>query len=64
MKVILWCNGELPSETIAREIMSSTSLIFGVDGGADKAIPQTMSEELFLDPLTAIRQIYFLKTTA
>lgn len=37
MKVILWCNGDLPSDTIAREITSSKSLIFGVDGGADKA---------------------------
>ena len=37
MKAILWCNGALPSESIVGEIMSSTSLIFGVDGGADKA---------------------------
>ena len=37
MKVILWCNGDLPSDTLAREITSSKSLIFGVDGGADKA---------------------------
>ncbi len=37
MRAILWCNGNLPSESLVGNVKSSLSLIYGVDGGADKA---------------------------
>ena len=37
MRAILWCNGPLPSESLISDLANSVSLIFGIDGGADKA---------------------------
>ena len=37
MKVVLWCNGVLPNASAVDRALSGEFLIYGVDGGADKA---------------------------
>lgn len=36
LHAVLWCNGEIPSDTILEGLVEAAT-IFGVDGGADKA---------------------------
>ena len=37
MRAILWCNGENPNLNMISKLLEGATL-FGVDGGADKAI--------------------------
>lgn len=36
-KVVLWCNGEIPSKDIINHVIKKDTVVIGVDGGADKA---------------------------
>ena len=36
MRALLWCNGEKPSDRVLTGLVEET-ILFGVDGGADKA---------------------------
>ncbi len=45
MKGILWCNGVLPSKSVLDRFLTHGVPIFGVDGGADKAL--SMGYEIY-----------------
>lgn len=38
MRAVLWCNGSIPSQRVIESTISDGDKIFGVDGGADKAL--------------------------
>ena len=37
MRAVLWCNGDTPNPELVRKLLDDATL-FGIDGGADKAI--------------------------
>ncbi|MEC7743831.1 MAG: thiamine diphosphokinase [Candidatus Thermoplasmatota archaeon] len=46
MRAVLWCNGDIPSTVVIERVTLGNAVLFGVDGGADKArsLGYTVSE--------------------
>ena len=54
MAAVLWCNGEIPSDDLVKKVVIEDSRIFGVDGGAEKALSMGVQVEKVLGDLDSI----------
>lgn len=54
MVAVLWCNGEIPSDDLVKKVVIEDSRIFGVDGGAEKALSMGVQVEKVLGDLDSI----------
>ena len=54
MVAVLWCNGEIPSDNLVKKVVIEGNRIFGVDGGAEKALSMGIEVEKVLGDLDSI----------
>jgi len=53
-KVILWCNGDTPSEELVNSLINQKSIVYGVDKGADVANSMGITIQKVLGDLDSV----------
>ena len=62
MRALLWCNGEIPSDTILTGL-GDEATVYGIDGGADKAYDSGYEVTEVLGDLDSVSENWYGKTT-
>ena len=62
MRALVWCNGDPPSDTILAGLVDG-AVIFGIDGGADKASQSGYKVSEVLGDLDSISKDWYGETT-